>query len=111
MRCLPKQTRCALCEDWSTGASFVGQDQLFQFTTQGVHPKLPAGLRVTSAAQWEKLQKRFGVTADLSLKERINRRGSGVALRAQQERRMRLKQRALPLVERAWRESHRIQVA
>ena len=103
MRLLSKKQGCTFCEDWATGPSFVGTDQAFHFMTQGVHPKLPAGLQVTSLKQFDRLCKRYGVTADLSLKERINRRTGGLAARAQQARRQALWSRARPLITNALR--------
>lgn len=103
MTLLPKRDYCTLDEDWATGASFVGQDQLMQFTTQGIHPKLPAGIQVSSLKQWDKIQKQYGVTADVSLKERVQRRTSGLAQRIKQERQAAFQQRIRPIVEQGLR--------
>lgn len=105
MRLLPKKTGCTFCEDWATGASWVGTDQAFQFTTRGTHPKLPAGIQVTSLKHFDRLCAQRGVTADLSLKERVQRRTSGLAARAQQGRRQALWQKVRPKVERALQEA------
>ena len=88
--------------------NLCGKDKLFEFVTSGWHPKLPAGLRVSGPRQWARLQRRYGVTADVSLKERVQRRTSGLLSRRQQERRVALRQKALPIVERALQAQRRI---
>lgn len=82
-----------------------------EFTTQGIHPKLPAGIHISSMKQWEKVQKRYGVTADLSLRERMERKRSGVAQKLSRERREHLKEKLRPVVEQAFRQQHQVQLA
>ena len=71
--------------------NLCGKDQYWNFVTTGWHPKLPAGLRVSSQRQWERVTHRYGVTGDIGVGERIRRRDRDVAGKAWKERRTQMR--------------------
>ena len=71
--------------------NLCGRDQYWNFVTTGWHPKLPAGIRVSSARQWEAVTRRYGVTGDLDVKERVRRRDRDSAGKAWKEQRVHMR--------------------
>lgn len=107
-RLLKGKLVCFLCEDWSEAAQFVGKDQAYLFVTTGYHPKLPAGIRISSQAQWNRVCRRYGVTDDLDLTERRRRRERGVYEKACAERVTQLQQQVRRTLLGALGDSQRI---